>query len=245
MAVVGTIVLTLGAIKGVSMYGAQLDRQYEELARSSAAATKLSPPALPSGEDVQPKAEREAVRIDLPPVQIVTPSGPAAEQPIASNKPPSGEPEPGTRSLISEQPRVNKPAAASPPMVAVTDQRGGESYVPRGLPTGAPETLAPPPSPPTSAPTPQRAIPIIRGEAIKQSQPDYPAIARSARQEGTVPVEISINENGDVISARAISGPVLLRGPAESAARRWKFKPSTRDGKPLPAVTTINFRFKL
>lgn len=140
---------------------------------------------------------------------------------------------------------MNKPAIASPPMVAVTDQRGVENLVPRGLPTGAPQTVAPAPSPPPSAPTPQRAIPIIRGEAIRQAQPEYPAIARTARQEGTVPVEISINENGDVTSARAIAGPALLRGPAESAARRWKFKPSTRDGKPLPTITTINFRFKL
>jgi periplasmic protein TonB len=244
MALVGTVVLTLGAIKGVSMYGAQLDQQYEELALSSSAVTQPAPPGLASREDLQPSAEREAA-IDLPPVQLVTTSGPATEQSMASSEPPSGKIEPGNSSLISEQPRVNKPTVASPPMVAVTDQRGGESFVPRGLPTGAPQTLAPVPSPPPSAPIPQRAIPIIKGEAIKQAQPDYPAIARSARQEGTVPVEVGINENGDVISARAISGPVLLRAAAESAARRWKFKPSTRDGKPLPSVTTISFRFKL
>lgn len=246
MALVGTIALTLGAVKGFSMYGDQLDRQFEELALSSSAATNFLPPGLPSSEDLQPNAEREAVKIDSPPVQIVTPSGPATEQPIGSNRPPSAELETkAAPALISEPPRMNKPTAASPPLVAVTDQRGGESVVPRGLPTGAPQTSAPAPSPPPSAPTPQRAIPIIKGEAIRQAQPDYPALARSTRQEGTVPVEISINENGDVISARAISGPALLRGPAESAARRWKFKPSTRDGKPLPTVTTINFRFKL
>ncbi|MFY9609884.1 MAG: TonB family protein, partial [Blastocatellia bacterium] len=246
MALVGTMGLTFGVIKGISMYGAHLDQQYEELALSSSAATKLLPPGLPSDEDLQPRAEREAVKIDLPPVQVVTPPGLATEQPTAANKPRPDELEPKTNpAFISEQPKVSKPTAASPPMVAVTDQRGGESVVPRGLPTGAPQTFAPAPSPPPSAPPAQRAIPIIKGEVIRQAQPDYPAIARSARQEGTVPVEISINENGDVTSARAISGPVLLRGPAESAARRWKFRPSTRDGKPLPTVTTINFRFKL
>ena len=117
--------------------------------------------------------------------------------------------------------------------------------VPRGLMTGAPQTVAPVPSPPPSAPAPQRASVVIKGEVIKQVQPDYPAIARGARQEGAVPVEVSINEKGDVVSARAMAGPVLLRSAAESAARQWKFKPSTRDGRPLSTVTTINFRFRL
>ena len=246
MALVAGIALTLGTIKGVSMYGAQLDQQHEELALSSPSAPKLSLPGLPSSEDLQPRAEREAVKIDSPPVLIVTPSGSATELPVAASEPPPGELDAKTvSSSASQQPRKNNPAAAPPPTAAVTDQRGGESLVPHGLPTGAPQTFAPGPSPPPSVPTPQRAIPILKGEAIRQAQPDYPAIARSARQEGTVPVEISINENGDVVSARAISGPVLLRGPAESAARRWKFRPSTRDGRPLPTVTTINFRFKL
>lgn len=246
LALVGLMIVTLGAIKGVSMYGARLDEQYEELAVASAAGEPLSPPGLPSSHDLQAPADREAVKIDSPPVQVVTPNESATGQPIAAAKLSPSELEPKNNpALLGEQQRMNKPATASPPMVAVTDQRGVENLVPRGLPTGAPQTVALAPSPPPSAPTPQRAIPIIKGEAIRQAQPEYPAIARTARQEGTVPVEISINENGDVTSARAIAGPALLRGPAESAARRWKFKPSTRDGKPLPTVTTINFRFKL
>jgi protein TonB len=246
MALVGGLALTLGTIKGISMYGAQLDQEYEELAISSSSESRFSPPGLPSSEDLQPRAEQESVKIDSPQVPIVTPSGPVIEKPIAADEAPPGElVGKSAPSSAGEQTRTSKSAATPPPTAAVTDQRGGEILVPRGLPTGAPQSFAPGPSPPPAAPAPQRAIPVIKGEAIRQAQPDYPAIARSARQEGTVPVEISINEKGDVVSARAISGPVLLRGPAESAARRWKFKPSTRDGRPLPTVTTINFRFKL
>ncbi len=60
-----------------------------------------------------------------------------------------------------------------------------------------------------------------------------------------VMVEVTISEKGDVVSARAMSGPSLLRDAAVSAARRWKFKPSTRDGKPVSSVSTISFNFKL
>jgi protein TonB len=76
-------------------------------------------------------------------------------------------------------------------------------------------------------------------------QPSYPLSAKSARQSGTVTVEIIINESGDVISARAVSGPELLRNTAASAAKGWKFKPSTRDGRPVKATSTITFNFKL
>jgi len=244
MALVGAIALTFGAMKGASMYGSRLDTQYAELALASPSAGQPSPPGLPSEEVLDGRAETEVVKIDPPSAQIVTPAGPVAGQEIAVNQPPATEAQPKAGpAAISESPKVIKPA--SPPMVAVTDQRGGENVVPRGLMTGAPQTIAPVPSPPPSAPAPQRASAVIKGEVIKQVQPDYPAIARGARQEGAVPVEVSINEKGDVVSARAMAGPVLLRSAAESAARQWKFKPSTRDGRPLSTVTTINFRFRL
>ncbi|HWO00373.1 MAG TPA: TonB family protein [Blastocatellia bacterium] len=246
VALVAVMAITLGALKGASMYGVQLDRKYEELASLASGDAGYSPPGLPSNEDLQLLGDREAVKIDVPPVQIGTATSSAAETQKLTAQRLSEQPGPkAVPAAITEQPRVNKPAAASPPLVSLADQKGGESFEPRGLPTGAPQTVAAAPSPPP-LPIPQkRASAVVKGEAIKQGQPDYPAMARNARQEGMVPVEISINENGDVVSARAISGPLLLRGPAESAARRWKFRPSTRDGKPVPTVTTINFRFKL
>jgi protein TonB len=57
-------------------------------------------------------------------------------------------------------------------------------------------------------------------------------------------VEVNINERGDVVSARAVSGPPLLRGAAVAAAKGWKFKPCTLSGKPIPSVNFITFNFK-
>jgi protein TonB len=86
---------------------------------------------------------------------------------------------------------------------------------------------------------------VVIGGAVKRVEPAYPLTAKTARQTGVVTVEVTINEHGNVASARATSGPPLLREAAVSAARGWKFKPSTRAGLPVVTVTTIVFNFKL
>jgi len=60
---------------------------------------------------------------------------------------------------------------------------------------------------------------------------------------GEVAVEIVINENGKVISARALSGPALLRQASVNAGLGWRYPPTTVDGAPAQAVGTITFRF--
>jgi len=98
------------------------------------------------------------------------------------------------------------------------------------------------PPPPVAA---RKAAVIVKGESLRRVQPDYPTSARAARQSGMVAVEVSINDHGDVVAAQALTGPVLLRDAAVAAARRWKFKPATRDGQPISSVSTITFNFKM
>jgi protein TonB len=76
-------------------------------------------------------------------------------------------------------------------------------------------------------------------------QPEYPAVAKSARIQGAVVVEIVIDEQGQVISARAVSGPALLQQAAVSAARRWTFKPTILNGQPVKVSGAITFNFVL
>jgi protein TonB len=74
--------------------------------------------------------------------------------------------------------------------------------------------------------------------------PVYPPAAKQARLGGAVAVEVNINEQGNVTSARAISGPAILRSSAVMAAQGWKFKASTLGGVPVKTTTTIVFNFK-
>jgi TonB family protein len=80
--------------------------------------------------------------------------------------------------------------------------------------------------------------------AIHKVIPTVPVAARSGQIYGTVNVAVAIDERGNVTSAKATDGPVVLRQPAETAARLWRFRPATRNGSPVATTQTIKFNFE-
>jgi protein TonB len=58
-------------------------------------------------------------------------------------------------------------------------------------------------------------------------------------------VEIAVDESGNVASARAVSGHMLLRGASEEAARKAKFEPTTLCGRPVKVSGLITYGFVL
>ena len=61
---------------------------------------------------------------------------------------------------------------------------------------------------------------------------------------GTVMVEVSISKQGNVTSARVISGPQALRSAAVQTVQQWKFKPYMVDGVPAEVTTTLGVYVK-
>jgi TonB family protein len=57
---------------------------------------------------------------------------------------------------------------------------------------------------------------------------EYPLAARLKVVEGVVVVQVTVNANGQVYSANAVSGPKLLVANAVENARKWIFRPSAR-----------------
>lgn len=84
---------------------------------------------------------------------------------------------------------------------------------------------------------------VLNGKALKLPAPLYPELARRAHTQGTVSVEVVIDASGRVISAKAVSGPELLREAAERAAMQAKFTPAMLSGEPVKVVGTINYNF--
>jgi protein TonB len=100
--------------------------------------------------------------------------------------------------------------------------------------------------PPPPKPTPPRAPisgGVLNGKAISLPKPAYPAIARQAHASGTVVVQVTIDENGRVISAAAVSGHPLLRGVSVAAARGARFSPTKLSGQPVKVTGVITYNF--
>ena len=56
--------------------------------------------------------------------------------------------------------------------------------------------------------------------------PPYPPAAKAVNASGAVNVQVTIDETGKVVSAKAITGHPLLRDAAERAARSARFSPT-------------------
>ena len=106
--------------------------------------------------------------------------------------------------------------------------------------------IADEPPPPVATPTP-RTAPIsggvLNGKAISLPKPQYPPIARAARASGTVVVQVLIDENGNVVSAKAVSGHPLLQAVAVQAARQARFSPTKLSGQPVKVTGVIQYNF--
>lgn len=105
----------------------------------------------------------------------------------------------------------------------------------------------PPPPPPTPKPKPAAIVSggVLNGKATSMPKPQYPAIAKQARAQGTVTVQVTVSESGSVLSANAVSGHPLLRAAAVAAARQARFSPTLLSGQPVKVSGVITYNFTL
>jgi TonB family protein len=140
-------------------------------------------------------------------------------------------------SLNDEQRPVNVPEPV----------RGKVEYYPPGVPTPTVMPSPTPSLPPEEQPGPGGPISggVLNGKAVSLPKPPYPQIARSARASGTVTVQVTIDESGKVIRARAVSGHPLLQSAAVNAAYNAKFAPTKLSGQPVKVTGIITYNFVL
>jgi len=105
----------------------------------------------------------------------------------------------------------------------------------------APEQSAPvwPPDP-----WPRDSSPIsggvLNGKAVFFAVPEYPS---GSRESGQVMVQILIDEQGTVISAKAVEGPESLREAAVNAASKSRFTPTRLSGQPVKVIGIVVYNF--
>jgi TonB family protein len=158
-------------------------------------------------------------------------------------------------------PSIAKPPVAAAPVTApsTTAEAGPVALKPAPAqpPTdasAAPVNIAEKPAPlPTSTEvnaTKDVKLPVLRisEEALRKAaialpEPQYPADAELARASGPVQVEVIIDQNGVVTTARATSGNPMLFDAATSAASKARFLMSAFSDRPTGAYSILTYNF--
>ena len=93
--------------------------------------------------------------------------------------------------------------------------------------------------PPAVAPRVQPPI------VLEENRPAYPAEALTTRPSGEVSVTATVSPAGEVSAVELAQeiAPALDRA-ALDAATRWRFRPATRDGVPVPSRVQLLFHFE-
>ncbi len=122
---------------------------------------------------------------------------------------------------------------------------------------GMPARIAPLPPPtapavvPAAAPGMGQAGPItVAGKTqatrlVRQVVPLYPAVAKTARVQGTVRLRVTIGVDGQVKGVTSLGGPLPLVQSATDAVKQWRYQPTIVDGKQVEVVTEVDLQFAL
>jgi TonB family protein len=157
---------------------------------------------------------------------------------------------------VSAVPNVNKPLPESGTVRITGVDRDVDGPAGRGPNTGGRVISQPPqvviPDEPPPAPTPAQAPPkilkvteLINSRALVLPKPPYPPLAKQIRLQGTVVIQVLIDENGKVLSARPVSGHPMLIPEAQRAAMQAKFSPTTLNGVGVKVSGMISYNFQM
>ena len=95
----------------------------------------------------------------------------------------------------------------------------------------------------------QATVVARNGEELRKNvklwqEPEFPPIARMAHAGGPLEVELTIDEQGNVTSARIVYGHPLLQAALLKAARSWKFNPVTVNGHAVKVSGRMIYNFR-
>lgn len=204
-------------------------------------------------------------KVQIQVVETPKPEPPPPEPP----KPPEPEPKPEpTPKVVHEKPVAHPVAtvhdtiakdvpiaehavvaqeASAPPVFGVTMEstsQGGANVMPVG------NTATPQPGPPSTAPVKPAAAPVAAYEVTKMPMPQgrcsgkYTDEARSAAIEGTVVLDLIVDEQGHARDIKVVQGlDHGLTQAAITALQGCSFAPGEKDGHPV-AVRVRGFKIR-
>ncbi|MEE1868635.1 energy transducer TonB [Pseudomonas auratipiscis] len=160
--------------------------------------------------------------------KAITPKAeaPRSQPAIAKSVPP-----PRSKPLGEPRPARSERAPAAPPARPTAVAKSG--------PAVASTVASPPPLAPVVSLRPSFVSP--------PPPPRYPSQARRRNQQGTVRVEVSLDERGNQLKLTLVrsSGIESLDQAALEAVTQWRFRPEVVDGRAMPSRVEIPIEFAL
>lgn len=235
-AILYLVLIFAGLIVGILLAPAYIDQQTLELT------ALIAPVPVPQAQQQQQKQEAKPEKVELSKnvdvrKELIADVSRADLVPKEISAKASDIP-PVRKGVVTMVGTANSNAIAP-----VAPGTGTGQFV--STPTRVETNDEPPPPAPTPKPTPRAPISggVLNGKAVRLVTPPYPAIARSAHAAGAVQVQVLIDENGNVVSAHAVSGHPLLQAAAVAAARASKFTPTKLSGQPVKVNGVIIYNF--
>jgi protein TonB len=229
------VLFAITGVISIYAYDAHLDSQSTELELLTYVPLppeEVAPPEnphttfTPSNSDHQPTRPTRTELIDSP----SNPNNPPREiGTVASTVPPA------PRGAVIANVNADPPG---PP--------AGSRGIPGGTgntPVDMPDTPPPPPAPnPPTAPRILKVSRVLNSQAVSLPKPIYPHMARQIRLQGTVTVQVLIDESGRVVSAKGTGHPLLVV-EAQRAALQARFSPTVISDQPVKVSGVITYNF--
>ena len=233
------LLLVVGGVVSVYAYDAHLDSQSYELEITF---VPLAP------EAVRPEPPRNTIRPASNSNE--TPSRSVRTDLITSTSDPTKVPEHvGVKAINVPPARIDSIIGdrnADPPAPAFSG-----NGVHNGTGNTAPVVIDTPPPPPAATPKPEppKVLKVSQGVLVSKilslPKPNYPPLAKQMRLQGSVSIQVLIDENGKVVSAKALSGHQVLINAAEPAAMQARFSPTLLSNQPVKVSGVITYNFVL
>ena len=215
----------------------------------------LSPPFRRSPEPRPPPTRVRLVESRPPePARPPAPKEPPPKRMEVTRRDPKAPPV-APAPLLPAPANPNPPPPAAPRRFEVSLEAtvpGGGIAVPTAQPGSGPSLRATPGGTGTGkdAPAfyvePDSAPSLIAQPSLAEMRALYPDAARRGGVEGDVLLELEVSADGEVTGSRVVrSAGNGFDEVAQKLVRRFRFRPATKGGKPVPAVVPWTYKFRL
>ncbi len=194
-------------------------------------AEPVPPPPPPPAE---PPRRMEAKR-----TPVKTPVAPAPLLPTPATPAPASPPPPVAPRRFAVSLEATVPGGAG---VAVPTAAPGMPSAVRATPGGTSDRA----DAPAYVVEPDSAPSLVAQPGPEEMRALYPDAARRGGLEGDVKLELEVSAKGEVTGSRVVrSAGNGFDEVAQRLVRKFRFRPATRAGQPVPAVVPWTYKFRL